>query len=173
MRTETAHDQDLGLKATVQVCTAYAVVSLSTTSLDFITPPLTWTAPFDARLVKQTRKKREKSSGSTSAYWFFTVSTSQALVQTQSLVLKRTSICSLSSCHHRTLRGEGRGLKVLAKWGDQSVSTKCRAASCQCFAPCSCFPSCSCCHDPFIVRSAQPRPPFTGFSLHIRFDVHD
>ena len=40
-----------GLKATVCVCTACTVVSLSTTSLNFITPPLAWTAPFDARLV--------------------------------------------------------------------------------------------------------------------------
>ena len=35
---------------------------------------------------------------------------------------------------------------------------KFRAASCHCFA------SCSCCHDPFIVRSAQSRPPFTGLT---------
>ena len=28
----------------------------------------------------------------------------------------------------------------------------------------TCFASCNCCHDPFIVRSAQTRPPFTGFT---------
>ena len=38
----------------------------------------------------------------------------------------------------------------------QSVFTKCRAASCHCVAPCNC------CHDLFIVRSAQTRPPFAG-----------
>ena len=42
--------------------------------------------------------------------------------------------------------------------------TKFRAASCHCFAPCPCFASCNCCHDPFIVRSAQTCPPFTGFT---------
>ena len=44
--------------------------------------------------------------------------------------------------------------------------TKIRAAHCRCFAPCPCFASCSCfcCHDPFIVRSAQTRPPPTGFT---------
>ena len=44
--------------------------------------------------------------------------------------------------------------------------TKIRAAHCRCFAPCPCFASCSCfcCHDPFIVRSAQTRPPSTGFT---------
>ena len=31
-------------------------------------------------------------------------------------------------------------------------------------AYCQCFASCHCCHDPFIVRSAQTRPPFTGFT---------
>ena len=48
---ERASVSDEGLKATVCVCTACTVVSLSTTSLNFITPPLAWTAPFDARLV--------------------------------------------------------------------------------------------------------------------------
>ena len=99
----------------------------------------------------------------------FPVSTCQALVQTQPCP-EKTSICSRSSCHHRTFRC---GLKVLAKRRGQSVFTKFRAASCHCFAPCPCFACCNCCHDPFIVRSAQPRPPFTGFSLHIRLDVHD
>ena len=27
-----------------------------------------------------------------------------------------------------------------------------------------CCASCNCCHDPLIVKSAQTRPPFTGFS---------
>ena len=31
------------------VCKACTVVSLSTTNVDFNTPPLAWTAPFDAR----------------------------------------------------------------------------------------------------------------------------
>ena len=42
--------------------------------------------------------------------------------------------------------------------------TKFRAASCHCFASCHCSASCHCCHDPFIVRSAQTRLPFTGFT---------
>ena len=67
------------------------------------------------------------------------------------------SVCSL--CHHAFM-----GSNVLAKWSGQSVFTKFRAAPCSCFAPCPCFASCSCCHDPFIVRSAQTCPPFTGFT---------
>ena len=62
-----------------------------------------------------------------------------------------TGICSL--CHHAFVGT----LKVLGKF-DVSQFTKFRAASCHCFA------SCHCCHDPFIVRSAQTRPPFTGFT---------
>ena len=68
-----------------------------------------------------------------------------------------TGICSL---RHRAFTGS----KVLAKWNGQSVFTKFRVASCRCFAPCPGFASCNCCHDPFIVRSAQNRPPFTGFT---------
>ena len=47
-----------------------------------------------------------------------------------------------------------------------SHCSKFRAAFCHCFAPCSCPVSCNCycCHDPFIVRSAQTCPPFTGFT---------
>ena len=33
---------------------------------------------------------------------------------------------------------------------------------CSCFAHCPCFAHC--CHDPFIVRSTQTCPPFTGFT---------
>ena len=51
MRTETTDDQDWGLKATVHVCTACIVVSLSTTDQNFVTPPLTKIAPFDARFA--------------------------------------------------------------------------------------------------------------------------
>ena len=54
--------------------------------------------------------------------------------------------------------------KVLAKWCGQSVFTKFRAASSHCVAPRTCFASCNCCHDPFIVRSAQTCPSFTGFT---------
>ena len=46
------------LKATVYVCTSCTVVSLSTTSVYFRTPLLTVIAPFDARFVSQTRKKK-------------------------------------------------------------------------------------------------------------------
>ena len=54
-------------------------------------------------------------------------------------------------------------LKVIAnsKLG-VSQFTKFRAAFCHCVAPCPCFASCNCCHAPFIVRSAQICPPFTG-----------
>ena len=67
----------------------------------------------------------------------------------------------LSLCH-RAFMGS---LKVLANLNlGVSQSTKSRAASCHCFTPCPCFASCDCCHDPFIVRSAQTRPTFTGFT---------
>ena len=69
------------------------------------------------------------------------------------LVLK-TSVCSLSSCHHRALVGSESSRQVRR----QSVFAKFRAASCHCIA------SCLCCHDPFIVRSAQTRPLLTGFT---------
>ena len=45
-----------------------------------------------------------------------------------------------------------------------SQFTNFRVAFCHCFAPCPCFASCNCCRDPFIVRSAQTCPPFTGFT---------
>ena len=67
-----------------------------------------------------------------------------------------TGICSL---RHRAFMGS----KVLAKFGVSQCS-KFRAASCHCVAPCPCFVSCNCCHDPFIVRKAQTRAPFTGFT---------
>ena len=71
----------------------------------------------------------------------------QRLVCNHSLVLiPRVSALSVIS------------LKVLAKFGVSQCSQKFRAASCHCFA------SCHCCHDLFIVRSAQTRPPFTGFT---------
>ena len=46
-----------------------------------------------------------------------------------------------------------------------SQFTNFRVAFCHCFAPCPCSASCTCCHDPFVVRSAQTCPPFTGFTL--------
>ena len=67
----------------------------------------------------------------------FTVSTRQALVYKHSLIL---------SCHHRASGWSKSSRQV---WR-QSVFTK------------FCVASCHCCHDPFIVRSAQTRPPFTG-----------
>ena len=73
-----------------------------------------------------------------------------------SLILLKKSICSL--CHRAFM-----GSEVLAKWGGQSAFTKIS----RCILPllCShCFASCNCCHDPLIERSAQTRPPFTGFS---------
>ena len=77
-----------------------------------------------------------------------------------SLVLK-ASVCSLSSCHHRAFMGS-KSSRQPQTWR-QSVH-KFRAASCHCFASCHCSASCHCCHDPFIVRSAQTRLPFTGFT---------
>ena len=56
IRTDTTFDQDCGLKANVQVCTACMVVSLLTTCMNFNTPPLAQNAPFDARFATQTRK---------------------------------------------------------------------------------------------------------------------
>ena len=45
------------------VCTSCTVVSLPTTGLKFITSPLTWIAPFDARLMSQTRLSCSQSNG--------------------------------------------------------------------------------------------------------------
>ena len=44
-----------GLKATVYVCTSCIVVSLSTASVNFNTPPSRVNFKFDARLVSKTR----------------------------------------------------------------------------------------------------------------------
>ena len=63
-----------------------------------------------------------------------------------------TGICSL---RHRTPMGS----EVFASFKlGVGQFTKCCVASCPCLA------SCDCCHDPFIVRKAQTRPPFTGFT---------
>ena len=53
--------------------------------------------------------------------------------------------------------------KVFAKFGVSQFTNFC-VASCHCVAPCPCLASCNRCHDPFIVRSAKTRPPFTGFT---------
>ena len=66
-----------------------------------------------------------------------------------------TGICSLSSRVH--------GSKVPAKFGVSQCSKIPRCIlSLRCTCPC--FASCDCRHDSFIVRSAQTRPPFTGFT---------
>ena len=62
-----------------------------------------------------------------------------------------TGICSLC---HRAFMGSFESSSRVRR---QSVFTNFRVAYCHCCA------SCNCCHDPFIVRSAQTRPPFTGF----------
>ena len=66
--------------------------------------------------------------------------------------LDTTCICFLC---HRAFMGCFKNSRQVRH---QSVFTKFRAAYGHCFA------SCHCCHDPFIVRSAQTRPPFTGFT---------
>ena len=52
----------MGLKEIVHVCTACIIVSLSTTSLNFVTPPLTWFAPIMQESWAKPRKRRKKSS---------------------------------------------------------------------------------------------------------------
>ena len=131
----------------MQVCTACTVVSLSTTSLNFNTPPLTWTAPFDARLLSKLRENPAK------------------LLYKHSLVLKKTtSICSPSSCHRRAFVGSESYRPP--KLGVSHCSNF-RVAFCHCVAPCSGFAPCNCCccHDPFIVRNAQTCPPFVFSQL--------
>ena len=68
-------------------------------------------------------------------------------------------ICSLQLSSLRI-----RGLSKFSRSGAVNQCSKFRAASCHCVAPCPCFASCNSSHDPFIVRSAQTRPPFTGFT---------
>ena len=53
IRTDTTLDQDCALKATVQVRTACMIVSLSTTCMNFNTPPLTWIATFRCKTRAQ------------------------------------------------------------------------------------------------------------------------
>ena len=57
-----------------------------------------------------------------------------------------------------------RGLEKFSPSRAVSQWSKFCVASCHCIAHCPCFVSCNCCHDPFIVRSAQTCPPFTGFT---------
>ena len=146
IRTDTTLDQDSVLTATVFVCTSCSVVSLSTTSLNFITPPLTWTAPFDARLVgktlmyRSTEKLRKGRLPTDSCLNKFKASKLGPLHLDQSRVSKRLSMARAQSQSHVRR---------------QSVFTNFRVAFCHCFAPCRYIASCDCCHDPFIVRSAQ------------------
>ena len=82
----------------------------------------------------------------------------QNLVQTQLGPEKQASALSVIIAHSWAL-------KVIASFKlGVSQFTKFRVAFCRCCAPCPCFASCTCCHDPFIVRSAQTCPPFTGFT---------
>ena len=78
-------------------------------------------------------------------------------MHTHKLVLKKASALSLSSSRI---------------YGLYKLSPSLASVSVQKFSRCilplllpsPCFASCNCCHDPFIVRSAQPCPPFTGFT---------
>ena len=126
-------------------CASCTIVSLSATSLNFITPPHTWFAPFMQDSWSKSRKDPQNSNNS---------------VYKHSLGPDKKRLLSVIIAHVWTL-------KVIANSEvGASQFTKYRAAFCHCFAPCLCFASCNCycCHDPFIVRSAQTCPPFTGFT---------
>ena len=88
-----------------------------------------------------------------------TVSCPNNSMYKRNLVLKKR-LLSLSSSRIYGLKK----LSPTPNLASVSQFTKFRGASCHCVAPCPCFASCNCCHDPFIVRSAQTCPPFTGFT---------
>ena len=95
---------------------------------------------------------QQRNQESTSANWFLVSKRSpMARVQSQPGP-DTTGICSL--CHLAFMGSFESSSRVRR----QSVFTNFRVAYCYSFA------SCNCCHDPFIVRSAQTRPPFTGFT---------
>ena len=152
------------------VCTSCNVVSLSTTDVIFNTPPLTWVANFDARLVSETEKYRSTNKLRKHVCQLILVQTIQSVqawstasrpIHGVEAIMARVlsqpgpdTTCIRSFCH-RAFMG---CFKSSRQVRHQSVFTKFRAAYGHCFA------SCHCCHDPFIAKSAQTRPPFTGFT---------
>ena len=130
------------------VCTSCTVVSLSTTSVNLNTPPLTWTAPFDVKLGSQTRNCR---STKTMKARLLTVSCLNNSVHrgvyNHSLVLK-ASICSLSSCHHGAFKGSESSRQGWRSHSFHKISRCILLLLLLCF---SLFSSL----DPFIVRSVK------------------
>ena len=129
--------------------------------MDFNTPPLTQIAPFDARFVSKTRKKRKTKKQRKHVCKLILVKKIQcqlAKLSCANTAWSSKNVCSL--CHRRASVGS----KSYRQVRRQSVFEKFRFAYCTCCAPCHCFASCHRCHDSFIVRSAQTRPPFTGFT---------
>ena len=122
---------------------------------------------FDARLLSKTRKERwtEKLSKHVCSLVLvkqLTVLTRQALVQTQPGPEKASALSVI----------------ILHLWGLYKLLQSLASVSVH-KIPRFILPLllllCNCCHDPFIVRSAQTRPLFTGFTqlARIRLDVHD
>ena len=131
-------------KQTVQVCT----LSLSTTNVDFNTPPLTWFAPLMQDSWGKSRKDPQNSN--------------KFSVPTQSWFWK-TSVCFL--CHHRASLGS-KSYRQL--WVSQF--TKCRVA----FALALHLALALLCN----IRSSWEVPKLVhhslvSLSMHIRLDVHD
>ena len=100
IRTDTTLDQDSG---TENDCVRMYIVhclSLSTTSVDFNTPPLTKIAPFDARLVSKSGRIHKTQ-------------TSRCIEACPTTAWSRKSVCSL--CHHRTFMGS-KSYRQLQTW---------------------------------------------------------
>ena len=68
-------------------------------------------------------------------------------------------VSALSSCHHRASVGS----EVFAKFGVSQCSQNFALHHAFALHLAIALLLCKCCHDPFIVRSAQTCPPFTGF----------
>ena len=130
-------------------------------------PPLTRIAP----LMQDSRAKAEGSTKTEKARLLTVSCLNNSVhrgVYNHSLVLK-TSICSLS-LQLSSLTGSKSSRQVRR----QSVHKISRCILPIAFHVVIELLLCHCCHDPFIGRSAQTRPPFTGFTqlAHPVSDVH-
>ena len=106
---------------------------------------------FDARLVSKTRKYRSTKKLRKHVCQLTLVYTTQSVQAWSTAARPRRLVYN----HHRAFMGSK--VFVSFKLGVNQFTNFCVAC-------CHCFASCKCCHDPFIVRSAQTRPPFTGFT---------
>ena len=157
--TDTTLDQDWGTESDGVRMYIVHCLSLSTTSVDFNTLPLTWIATLMQDSWAKAKGFTKLKHRTRHFCQLILVQTVQCIEACPTTVWSWKSVCSL--CHHRTFMGS-KSYRQIQTWR-QSVH-KISLCICHCFAPCPCFASCNCCHVPFIVRCAQTCPPFTGFT---------